>query len=95
MSVPSKELRARVKKVEATLATLHADIDDIVKDRVYAAAAEISGIPVGVLKQLSWIARPTAIADARHLARLQRARTALNDTHERDLSPGCAGFFNW
>jgi enamine deaminase RidA (YjgF/YER057c/UK114 family) len=51
MSVPSKELRARVKNVEATLATLHADIDDIVKDRVYAAAAEISGIPVGVLKQ--------------------------------------------
>jgi hypothetical protein len=51
MSIPSKELRARVKKVEATLATLHADIDEIVKDRVYAAAAEISGIPVGVLKQ--------------------------------------------
>lgn len=51
MSNPSKELRARVKKVEATLAILHADIDDIVKDRVYAAAAEISGIPVGVLKQ--------------------------------------------
>jgi len=51
MSIPSKELRARVKKVEATLATLHADIDEIVKDRVYAAAAEISGIPVSVLKQ--------------------------------------------
>jgi hypothetical protein len=51
MSIPSKELRARVKKVEATFATLHADIDEIVKDRVYAAAAKISGIPVGVLRQ--------------------------------------------
>jgi hypothetical protein len=51
MSIPSKELRARVKRLEATLAALHADIDEIVKDRVYAAAAEISGIPVDVLKK--------------------------------------------
>jgi hypothetical protein len=51
MSIPSKELRARVKKLEATLARLHPDIDQVVKDRVYAVAAEISGVPVGVLNK--------------------------------------------
>jgi len=51
MSIPSKELRARVKRVEGNLATLHADIDEIVKDRVYAVAADISGVPVEVLKK--------------------------------------------
>jgi hypothetical protein len=37
-------------KLEASLDAIHAHIDELVKERVYAAAADISGVPVGVLK---------------------------------------------
>jgi hypothetical protein len=31
---------------------LHTRIDDAVRERIYAAAAEISGVPTGVLKDM-------------------------------------------
>jgi hypothetical protein len=40
------------KKLEAEIKSLHAKIDDVVKEHIYAAAAEISGVPVGVLKNM-------------------------------------------
>jgi hypothetical protein len=50
MSIPSKDYRSRVKKLEASLDALHANIDELVKERLYAVAADISGVPVSVLK---------------------------------------------
>jgi hypothetical protein len=50
MSTPSKDYRSRVKKLEASLEAIHASIDELIKGRVYAVAADISGVPVGVLK---------------------------------------------
>jgi hypothetical protein len=44
------------KKLEAEVKDLHAKIDDAVKQRIYEAAAEISGVPVGTLKNM-FIAR--------------------------------------
>jgi hypothetical protein len=40
------------KELEAQTKNLHARIDDAVKERLYAAAAEISGVPLGTLKSM-------------------------------------------
>jgi len=44
------------KKLEAQVKDLHVKIDNAVKQRIYEAAAEISGVPVGAIKNL-FIAR--------------------------------------
>ena len=49
---------AAIKTLQAEVERLHTKIDDAVKQRIYAAAAEISGVPVQVLKDLL-IARST------------------------------------
>jgi hypothetical protein len=41
-----------VEKLKTAIDSLHAAIDDAVKARLYAAAAEISNVPVGVLKDM-------------------------------------------
>jgi hypothetical protein len=38
------------QKLSAEIEGLYARIDDAVRDRIYAAAAEISGVPTGVLQ---------------------------------------------
>jgi hypothetical protein len=49
MKEPSREA---AKKLEAEVASLHAKIDDLVKERIYAIAAQISGAPVGSVKNM-------------------------------------------
>ena len=49
MKEPSKEA---AKKLETEVANLHAKIDDIVKERIYAVAAQISGVPVESVKNM-------------------------------------------
>jgi len=51
MSIPSHDHRTRVKKLEASLDSLEADIDQVLKEHIYASAAEVSGVPVSVLKE--------------------------------------------
>ncbi|OLB69672.1 MAG: hypothetical protein AUI16_27795 [Alphaproteobacteria bacterium 13_2_20CM_2_64_7] len=46
----TKDYRARIEKLESELDALHGTIDQLIIERVYAVAGEISGTPVGALK---------------------------------------------
>jgi hypothetical protein len=46
------EYMGAVEKLKAEIADLHTRIDEAVKARIYAAASEISNVPVGVIKDM-------------------------------------------
>jgi hypothetical protein len=52
MSMPPNNYLAKVKKVENEIDNLEANIDQLVTERVMAVASEISGVPVGVLRNM-------------------------------------------
>jgi hypothetical protein len=52
MSMPNKRLRAKLAKLLPELEQLHARQDKIITERVCDVAEEISGVPVGVLRDL-------------------------------------------
>jgi hypothetical protein len=52
MSIPSKELRAKLAKLLPELQQLHARQDKIITERICDVAEEISGVPIGVLRDL-------------------------------------------
>jgi hypothetical protein len=52
MSIPSKELRAKLAKLLPELQQLHARQDEIITERICDVAEEISGVPIGVLRDL-------------------------------------------
>ena len=52
MPMPSKELRAKLAKLLPELQQLHGRQDKIIAERLCDVAEEISGVPVGVLRDL-------------------------------------------
>jgi hypothetical protein len=52
MSMPRKDLRAKLAKLLPELQHLHARQDEIITERLCDVAEEISGVPVGVLRDL-------------------------------------------
>ena len=46
------EYMAAVEKLKAEVDKLHPEMDEVIKARIYAAAAEISGVPSSVLKNI-------------------------------------------
>jgi len=52
MSVPPKSYLAKVKKVENEIDDLQASIDELVTECLIAVASEISGVPVGALRNM-------------------------------------------
>jgi len=50
MSTPSKKCLARIKECDRALDALHADIKEIILNRVLDASAEQPGVPAEILR---------------------------------------------
>ena len=52
MSMPSKSVREKIRKLEPRIQELHRDLDKLINERLCDVAEEMSGVPYDIVRSL-------------------------------------------